>query len=487
MFYRILFITIVFLTGCNLHNNSVDPDSDSFIGYNTVGLIEEIQPVLINDYIGRSVLVSSRYYKDITYEYQVKESGNQDWDSTPVLTSNSNIFNVSDLNLSDGISYSWRVRGIGIDFIRGRWSTPQTIETSNNVLTTYPKITDSLYYSNFLYIVIESLSWGDSWEIRYKTDSGYISIKPESDFSFIGNVSGIDQVVYQVRELKGDISGFWSREVKLIRTTEVMEVNNILSQDIQFVIGAVSDDADTPDKTITIKSGLSMGKYEISTALFCSIVNSQLLNENFQIKLTKDDLYNNDELVLKLLNIKNENGTITPVEGYKKHPVVGVTWYGALFFSELLNDLEGWDEITNLETEVINYSGAGYRLPLESEWEYAACSGINNIYPWGNYFDTESLNSNSEGTAACGLFSGSVQFNCYDLAGNVWEWCLDNYSTNGYFTMINSDNKIIRGGSWSEESESFFNNSLRSYKKRYDTASNIGFRLIFQYGRLNEK
>ena len=82
------------------------------------------------------------------------------------------------------------------------------------------------------------------------------------------------------------------------------------------------------------------------------------------------------------------------------------------------------------------YAGwAEKRLPTEAEWEYAARGGLaGKKYPNGDVIDAGKANfgGNVGDTTAVGKYPANG-YGLFDMAGNVWEWCLDEYDANFYF------------------------------------------------------
>ena len=141
------------------------------------------------------------------------------------------------------------------------------------------------------------------------------------------------------------------------------------------------------------------------------------------------------------------NGNNYP-DGKLNHPVVYVSWYAAMAYAQ-------W---------------AGKRLPTEAEWERAARGGLaGKKYPWGDVIDIGKANYgvNVGDTTPVGKYP-SNGYGLYNMAGNVWEWCLDEYDANFYFgdprkNPLSGTNRmdlvisnfisvktfrVLRGGSW---------------------------------------
>ena len=135
-------------------------------------------------------------------------------------------------------------------------------------------------------------------------------------------------------------------------------------------------------------------------------------------------------------------------------PVVNVNWEQAKAFCKWLTEKErGEGKILDKQE---------YRLPTDAEWSVSVGlppeigntpqekdGKVMDVYPWGkqwpppkgagNYDPSLGVDS-YENTSPVGSFSAN-RFGLYDMGGNVWQWCEDDYGGGGAF-------RVLRGGSW---------------------------------------
>ena len=136
-------------------------------------------------------------------------------------------------------------------------------------------------------------------------------------------------------------------------------------------------------------------------------------------------------------------------------------------------------------------TGGGYRLPTESEWEYAARAGSESEYTWGDELGVNRANCTGCGsqwdddrTAPVGSFPANV-WGLHDIHGNVWEWTEDCVNYDGYegapsdgsaWLSGTCSQRVIRGGSWGRDPGQL-RSSNRGRLLRSARGDFLGFRL----------
>jgi len=210
--------------------------------------------------------------------------------------------------------------------------------------------------------------------------------------------------------------------------------------------------------------------------------------------------------------ISNNSGKFEVAKGFERHPIVLVSWYGAIYYCNWYSKKNGLNPVYKINQNgvVADWEVNGFRLPTEAEWEYAAKGGGKDIqFAWGNEYKPfaniadEERNNLSEDdiinywknyndgystTSPVSTFAQG-EFRINNMTGNVWEWCWDWYNASYYGRSINSQNpknpkgpnkgneKSLRGSSWNSAP------GTQRVSKRFKASPNqcsnsIGFRMV---------
>ena len=237
-------------------------------------------------------------------------------------------------------------------------------------------------------------------------------------------------------------------------------------------------DAEKPVHTVYVDA-FYMDTYEVTNAQYKQFVDA---NPEWQ-KGRIPDAYHHQAYLL------GWNGNNYP-RGKADYPVVFVSWYAAMAYAK-------W---------------TGKRLPTEAEWEKAARGGlVGQKYPRGNTVTLwdANYNRNTISPIPVGQYPANA-YGLHDMAGNVSEWCLDEYGSRFYFTFPPEDmarnplagaqsiqwilenytnewilenyrnvkpERVLRGGTWSSSAQ-----NVRVAARDYDSPTRmndfIGFRCV---------
>jgi formylglycine-generating enzyme required for sulfatase activity len=233
-----------------------------------------------------------------------------------------------------------------------------------------------------------------------------------------------------------------------------------------FIMGSPKEeensmDSERPQHEVTIEP-FFMGKYQVTQAQWRFVAQLPQVNR---------------ELEQDPSHFKGDN-----------RPVEQVSWEDAVEFCDRLSQ----------------YTGRTYRLPSEAEWEYACRAGTTTPFHFGETITTDLVNYNGnytygngvkgvyrKETTEVGSFGVANNFGLYDMHGNVYEWCLDDWHENytdapaDGSAWFSSDDKlsdktgrtVLRGGSWDYRARYCRSASRgrysRDYRNRY-----FGFRVV---------
>ncbi|MEZ5044171.1 MAG: SUMF1/EgtB/PvdO family nonheme iron enzyme [Saprospiraceae bacterium] len=202
--------------------------------------------------------------------------------------------------------------------------------------------------------------------------------------------------------------------------------------------------SENPDHKVTV-GNFGMSKYEVTNEAFAAFLNLNGAGNKAEGGVEWINL--SGSFGSERCRIKENKGSFTVEEGFEKHPVIYVSWYGAQAYAAWLS----------------RQTGETYRLPTEAEWEYAARGGAKSqAYLYAGSNDPKAVawywDNSGSGTHPVGQLRPN-ELGLYDMSGNVYEWCADDWHSDykgaptdgsAWIDSPRSASRVIRGGSWND-------------------------------------
>jgi len=172
----------------------------------------------------------------------------------------------------------------------------------------------------------------------------------------------------------------------------------------------------------------------------------------------------------KLMGTKPWQGKNYTIEG-DNYPATNISWNDCQEFIDKLNQKENTKK---------------YRLPLEAEWEFVCRAGTITRFNWGEKIDCskanfgnglleDKCNDNNTGQIKDVTSYAPNKWGIYNMHGNVWEWCNENYLNPK--TNEKTSYKITRGGGW-HSNPNLCRSANRGKCRPEQRLNDQGFRLI---------
>jgi formylglycine-generating enzyme required for sulfatase activity len=222
----------------------------------------------------------------------------------------------------------------------------------------------------------------------------------------------------------------------------------------EFEMGDVWGDGEPDEQPVGTHAcgSFLLGEYAVTNSQFVSF----LANQNSTPPEHFVDLQNKNS------HIYFDGGQFTCEPGFENHPATYVNWLGASTYCAWLSER----------------MGLTIRLPSELQWQYAAMGPHKRKWSLGDSFTRSDYICGADGPASVD-FGAPSEWGLFNMTGNVFEWCNDEYC---FSLTESSDNvlrhhRVIKGGAFILRDSANLRNAKRFSCHQESCISSIGFRV----------
>ena len=339
-------------------------------------------------------------------------------------------------------------------------------------------------------------------------DAAPVTAVADLNYHFTGWSDGVSTATRTDLDITGDLS------VTANFATNLVEMVAVAAGSFPMGRTSAGDDAtfggstELPVHTVQL-SAYQIGKFEVTNEQFCTVLNwahaRQLLRTSTNAEWAGSGNIFAGSPVKSIQTFTSGETTITFTGGQfvpatrranagtisiATHPIAHVSWYGGALFCNWLSEMEGMTPVYSPTDWSATLANSGYRLPTEAQWERAAAWDGNKH--WTFAFSSDYYGETKRATHKCTPgFLGTIYTNplglrlapltspvgwfngvngttldspspvgCYDMTGNLNEFCHDFFSSTYYSVSPAADpagpatgtNRVVRGGHWETSS-----------------------------------